>query len=103
MALNTATFKIWRTHPEKDGTFQTFQTEVSDGMVVLDVVHKIQAEQAPDLPVLELQGGQVRVVFARDQRPAAADVYDTTQPGQPARTGNRRADARVPAHQGSRH
>src|SRR5678816_4120988 len=51
MALNTATFKIWRTHPEKDGTFQTFQTEVSDGMVVLDVVHKIQAEQAPDLAV----------------------------------------------------
>src|SRR6187431_3837657 len=51
MALNTATFKIWRTHPEKDGTFQTFQTEVSDGMVVLDVVHKIQAEEAPDLAV----------------------------------------------------
>ena len=34
-----------------DGTFQTFHTEVSDGMVVLDVVHKIQAEQAPDLAV----------------------------------------------------
>ena len=51
MALNTATFKIWRTHPEKDGTFQTFHTEVTDGMVVLDVVHKIQAEQAPDLAV----------------------------------------------------
>src|SRR5215475_1032187 len=47
----TATFKLWRTHPEGDGTFQTFHTEVSDGMVVLDVVHKIQAEQAPDLAV----------------------------------------------------
>ena len=46
-----ATFKIWRTHPDGDGTFQTFHTEVSDGMVVLDVVHKIQAEQAPDLAV----------------------------------------------------
>ena len=34
-----------------DGTFQTFHTEVSDGMVVLDAVHKIQAEQAPDLAV----------------------------------------------------
>src|SRR5688500_13095824 len=51
MAQNTATFKIWRTHPEGDGTYQTFHTEVSDGMVVLDVVHKIQAEQAPDLAV----------------------------------------------------
>ncbi|HEY9465929.1 MAG TPA: 2Fe-2S iron-sulfur cluster-binding protein, partial [Vicinamibacterales bacterium] len=47
----TATFKIWRTHLEGDGTFQTFHTEVTDGMVVLDVVHKIQAEQAPDLAV----------------------------------------------------
>ena len=49
--MSTATFKIWRTHPEGDGTFQTFHTEVTDGMVVLDVVHKIQAEQAPDLAV----------------------------------------------------
>jgi succinate dehydrogenase / fumarate reductase iron-sulfur subunit len=49
--MATATFKIWRTHPEKDGTFQTFHTEITDGMVVLDVVHKIQAEQAPDLAV----------------------------------------------------
>ena len=46
-----ATFKIWRTHREGGGTYQTFGTEVSDGMVVLDVVHKIQAEQAPDLAV----------------------------------------------------
>ena len=48
---DTATFKIWRTHPEGDGTFQSFQTDVVDGMVVLDVVLKIQAEQAPDLAV----------------------------------------------------
>jgi succinate dehydrogenase / fumarate reductase iron-sulfur subunit len=47
----TATFKIWRTHPGGGGTFQTFQSPVSDGMVVLDVVHQIQAEQAPDLAV----------------------------------------------------
>src|SRR5215213_5273492 len=46
-----ATFKIWRTHPEGDGTYQTFRTEVSEGMVVLDAVHRIQAEQAPDLAV----------------------------------------------------
>jgi succinate dehydrogenase / fumarate reductase iron-sulfur subunit len=51
MALSSATFKIWRTHPEGDGTYQTFRTPVSDGMVVLDAVHRIQAEQAPDLAV----------------------------------------------------
>ena len=48
-----ATFNIWRTHSSSpgDGTFQTFETEVSDGMVVLDVVHNIEAEQAQDLAV----------------------------------------------------
>jgi len=47
-----ATFKIWRTHQgTTDGTFQTFHTEVSEGMVVLDAVHRIQAEEAPDLAV----------------------------------------------------
>ena len=49
--MTEATFKVWRTHPGGDGTYQTFHTEVSDGMVVHDVVHKIQAEQAPDLAV----------------------------------------------------
>jgi succinate dehydrogenase / fumarate reductase iron-sulfur subunit len=48
---SSATFKIWRTHPDDGGTFQTFHTEVSEGMVVLDVVHRIQAEQAPDMAV----------------------------------------------------
>jgi succinate dehydrogenase / fumarate reductase iron-sulfur subunit len=42
---------VWRTGADGDGTFQTFHTEVSEGMVVLDVIHKIQAEQAPDLAV----------------------------------------------------
>src|SRR4030095_5222259 len=46
-----ATFKVWRTHPGGDGTFQTFKTAVTDGMGVLDVINKIQAEQAPDLAV----------------------------------------------------
>jgi succinate dehydrogenase / fumarate reductase, iron-sulfur subunit len=51
MPITSATFKIWRTHPEGGGTYQSFQTDISEGMVVLDVVHKIQAEQAPDLAV----------------------------------------------------
>ncbi len=44
------TFKIYRGDDEK-GEFQTFKTEVDEGMVVLDVIHKIQAEQANDLAV----------------------------------------------------
>src|SRR5580700_1284468 len=43
-----ATFRIWR--GEKTvGKFADFTIEVSDGMVVLDAVHQIQATQAPDL------------------------------------------------------
>lgn len=43
-----ATFKIWR-GDGSEGAFVDYQVDVEDGMVVLDVVHQIQAEQAPDL------------------------------------------------------
>ncbi|MEQ9423358.1 MAG: succinate dehydrogenase/fumarate reductase iron-sulfur subunit [Cyclobacteriaceae bacterium] len=43
-------FKLWR-GDSTGGDFQNYETEVSEGMVVLDVIHKIQAEQANDLAV----------------------------------------------------
>jgi succinate dehydrogenase / fumarate reductase iron-sulfur subunit len=43
-----ATFRIWR-GDAGGGAFQDYATEVAEGMVVLDAVHRIQAEQAPDL------------------------------------------------------
>jgi succinate dehydrogenase / fumarate reductase, iron-sulfur subunit len=46
----SATFRIWRGDP-KGGKFQDFNTEVAEGMVVLDAVLKVQAEQANDLAV----------------------------------------------------
>jgi len=46
-----ATFRIWRTEPGGGGAFKDYQTEVSEGMVVLDAVHRVQAEQASDLAV----------------------------------------------------
>ena len=43
--MASATFRIWR--GEKDvGRFQDYSTEISEGMVVLDAVHNIQAEGA---------------------------------------------------------
>jgi succinate dehydrogenase / fumarate reductase iron-sulfur subunit len=45
------TFKIWRTDAEGAGQFQEYVANVSEGMVVLDAVHQIQAEQANDLAV----------------------------------------------------
>ncbi len=42
------TFRIWR--GDKDGgEFVTYNEEVDEGMVVLDMIHRIQANQATDL------------------------------------------------------
>jgi len=48
--MATATFRIWRGE-KGEGQFRDYTTEVADGMVVLDAVHQIQAEQAGDLAV----------------------------------------------------
>jgi succinate dehydrogenase / fumarate reductase iron-sulfur subunit len=44
------TFKIWR-GDKTGGQFVDYQTEITDGMVVLDAIHNIQAQQANDLAV----------------------------------------------------
>jgi succinate dehydrogenase / fumarate reductase iron-sulfur subunit len=46
----TATFRIWRGDAQ-GGEYRDYTTPVSEGMVVLDAVHQIQAEQASDLAV----------------------------------------------------
>jgi len=48
--MSAVTFQIWRGDRNK-GAFQEYKTEVTEGMVVLDVVHKILAEQANDMAV----------------------------------------------------
>ena len=48
--MSTATFRIWR-GVKGQGQFRDYTSEVAAGMVVLDVVHQIQAEQAGDLAV----------------------------------------------------
>src|SRR6266702_3844030 len=48
--MASATFSIWRGTAEQ-GKFFNYTTEISEGMVVLDAIHKIQAEQANDLAV----------------------------------------------------
>jgi succinate dehydrogenase / fumarate reductase, iron-sulfur subunit len=45
-----ATFRIWR-GDAGGGAFADYATEVSEGMVVLDAVHQVQAESAQDLAV----------------------------------------------------
>jgi len=48
--MPTATFKIFR-GDASGGQFREYASEVSEGMVVLDAVHQIQAQQANDLAV----------------------------------------------------
>jgi succinate dehydrogenase / fumarate reductase iron-sulfur subunit len=48
--MTTATFRIWRGE-RGTGGFEDYKTEVSEGMVVLDAVHRVQAESAGDLSV----------------------------------------------------
>jgi succinate dehydrogenase / fumarate reductase iron-sulfur subunit len=50
MAVTTATFRIWRGDRDS-GQLTDYTTEISEGMVVLDAVHQIQAESANDLAV----------------------------------------------------
>jgi succinate dehydrogenase / fumarate reductase iron-sulfur subunit len=48
--MATATFKIWR-GDRAGGEFKDYSTEITEGMVVLDAIHNIQARQANDLAV----------------------------------------------------
>jgi hypothetical protein len=68
------------------GDFKDYKVEAGEGMVILDVVHRIQATQAAGSRVpLELQGRQVRLVQRGDQRQAALMCMtrmDLFQPGE---------------------
>lgn len=44
------TFRVYRGNNE-EGAYKDYEIEVQEGMVVLDAVHKIQAEEEPDLGV----------------------------------------------------
>ena len=48
--MKAATFSVWRGDAH-GGAFQSYTTMIGEGMVVLDAVHQIQAESAPDLAV----------------------------------------------------
>jgi len=46
----TAKFRVWR-GDASDGTLKDYNVEVNEGEVVLDVLHRLQATQTPDLAV----------------------------------------------------
>jgi succinate dehydrogenase iron-sulfur subunit len=48
--MATRTFRVWR-GDKSGGEFREYQVDVDEGMVVLDVIHRIQARHANDLAV----------------------------------------------------
>jgi succinate dehydrogenase / fumarate reductase iron-sulfur subunit len=48
--LTKRTLRAWR-GDQTTGRFETYTTDVDEGMVVLDLIHKVQAESAGDLAV----------------------------------------------------
>ncbi|MEX2233577.1 MAG: 2Fe-2S iron-sulfur cluster-binding protein, partial [Cyclobacteriaceae bacterium] len=48
--MSTVIFNIWRS-TSSGGEFREYQTNITEGMVVLDAIHQIQAESANDLAV----------------------------------------------------
>ncbi|MEM7165427.1 MAG: succinate dehydrogenase/fumarate reductase iron-sulfur subunit [Planctomycetota bacterium] len=48
--MTKATFQVWR-GDQDGGELRDYQTEVTEGMVVLDAIHQIQAESANDMAV----------------------------------------------------
>src|SRR5262245_63405884 len=50
MASTAVTMRVWR-GDSSGGAFHDYAVEAEEGMVVLDVIHRIQATQAPDMAV----------------------------------------------------
>jgi succinate dehydrogenase / fumarate reductase iron-sulfur subunit len=48
--MKNATFRIWR-GDANGGKFEQYTIDIAEGMVVLDAVHQVQAQQANDLSV----------------------------------------------------
>ena len=86
------------------GDVPDYHTEVSEGMVVLDAVHQIQAEQAPDLAVRwNCKAGKCGSCSAEINGKPRLMCMTRLNHARPDRAGHRRADARVPADQGPGH
>ena len=48
--MTEQTFRVWR-GDSAGGDFKTYKAQIGEGMVVLDVLHQIQAKQANDLAI----------------------------------------------------
>ena len=102
--VSQATFRIWRSEPGGAGAFKDYTTEISEGMVVLDAVHKIQAEQAPDLACRwNCKAGKCGSCSAEINGKPRLMCMSRLNSIDLNAAGDGRADADVPADQGPGH
>jgi succinate dehydrogenase / fumarate reductase iron-sulfur subunit len=100
----TVTFRIWRTDANGGGKLVDYTTEITEGMVVLDVVHKIQATQANDLACRwNCKAGKCGSCSAEVNGMPEAHVHDAHGHDPDRQAGHHRADARVSEHPRSGH
>ena len=89
MSSYEARFKVWRGDVQGGG-LEDFKVEVNEGEVVLDIIHRLQATQAPDLAVRwNCKAGKCGSCSRGDQRPAAAAVHDAHVGVRPGRRRSR--------------
>ena len=96
---------IWRGDARRQrGGFKDYTTEISEGMVVLDAVHQIQAEQAPDLACRwNCKAGKCGSCSAEINGKPQLMCMTRLNTLDLDAAGDRRADAGVPADQGPGH
>ena len=101
--MSTATFKIWRGDAH-DGDYVDYSTDVTEGMVVLDAVHQIQAADANDMAVRwNCKAGKCGSCSAEvngNPRLMCMTRLDTIPLDEPVTD---RADPRVSGHEGPGH
>jgi len=69
--MTQATFRVWRGGRE-GGELKDYTTDVTEGMVVLDAMHQIQAESASDLAHPDTLGVKDRDLFPFGKRQIAS-------------------------------
>ena len=102
--MATATFRIWRGERRQRQVRRLHHRSIEAGMVVLDVVHQIQATQANDMAVRwNCKAGKCGSCSAEiNGKPRLMCMTRLNQLRSDA-AGDRRADEDVPARQGSGH
>ena len=95
--------KVYRGNSE-GGQLKDYDVQAEEGMVVLDVIHKIQATQSSDLACRwNCKAGKCGSCCAEDQRQAPPDVHDPHERVPRRRDHHRHPHEDLPPDEGPGH